>query len=140
MHNISYLTLDTEHAEQMSLVHNQSFNNNWNKDFFATMIHNQCNAIGAFEHHTQQMVGFILYSIIQDEAEIITFCVLYDYRNKNIGQYLLQSLLADNQIQHVFLEVNSHNKAARHIYHKLGFEQINIRKTTTPLTNNQKMQ
>ena len=53
------------------------------------------------------------------------------YRNQGIGTLLLENLILlakDLNISTLFLEVNEQNKPAIHLYEKLGFEKLGVRK------------
>ena len=53
------------------------------------------------------------------------------YRNQGIGTLLLENLILlakDLNISTLFLEVNEQNKPAIHLYEKLGFKKLGVRK------------
>lgn len=78
-----------------------------------------------------EIVGFILADIFSDRAEIIDISVSLLYRNKGIGNKLLNYVLGlskNNGCESVSLEVKSNNKSAINLYHKNGFKTVSIRK------------
>lgn len=78
----------------------------------------------------EKIQGFLLYSCLMDEAEIITFVVLPEARQKGIGKALLQDFLLqmDRQaVNIVFLEVAEDNSVARSLYRKTGFQEYGKR-------------
>lgn len=74
------------------------------------------------------IIGFILYTSIYENIEIIDFFVNNNYRNKKIGFNLINELIKDNKEKNITLEVNINNKIAINLYKKVGFEVVTIRK------------
>lgn len=101
-----------------------------------TQIHSQCFETGWDEAQFIQLVnlpttrgfmcdcGFILFSAVLDEMEIMTFCVLPACRQQGIGQSLLNQMIdwaQQHQMRQIFLEVAEDNLSARRLYEKVGF-------------------
>ena len=75
-------------------------------------------------------IGFIEYSLIYDRMEINNIKV-EEYQNKGIGTKLMSYLISVAIIEHVVnitLEVRMSNEAAKHLYHKFGFNEVALRK------------
>ena len=75
-------------------------------------------------------IGLILCRAAADEAEILTFAVLPAYRQKGIGQILLQTAiesLGSQEIDRIFLEVAKNNQAAISLYSNAGFSIVGDR-------------
>lgn len=89
-----------------------------NNDF----IHNYCYVID------NKIIGFIIYSTIYENTEIIDIFVSKDYRNKKIGYELLNKVLEENKNNNITLEVNVNNSIAINLYKKLNFEVVATRK------------
>lgn len=71
-----------------------------------------------------RIIGFLIYSIIYERAEIIDIIVDEIYRKKGYATMLLNATLDDcklNNCNNVTLEVNVQNKAAIAFYKKNGF-------------------
>lgn len=71
------------------------------------------------------VIGYVVYSIIYERAEIIDIVIDPLYRNKSYGYKLLLSCIEDirlNNCKNITLEVNSNNTAAICLYKKLGFK------------------
>lgn len=76
----------------------------------------------------ENVIGFILGSIVPDNCEILQFCVSKDYRNRGIGKLLFKKILENfPHNQPVFLEVKEDNLVALNLYKSFGFIQINKR-------------
>jgi ribosomal-protein-alanine N-acetyltransferase len=75
--------------------------------------------------------GLVLWRRMVDEAEILTLAVLPPWRGCGIGGRLLAAALdgaAGGGAGAMFLEVAIDNGAALALYHRLGFEQVGVRK------------
>ena len=73
-------------------------------------------------------VGFLIYQLVYESAEIIDIFVLDEYRNKGIGKALINKMLDNKKIEKVTLEVKKDNKNAIMLYNSLGFKPVSIRK------------
>ena len=73
-------------------------------------------------------VGFLIYQLLYESAEIIDIFVLDEYRNKGIGKALINKMLDNKKIEKVTLEVKKDNKNAIMLYNSLGFKPVSIRK------------
>ncbi|CAI3931282.1 ribosomal protein S18-alanine N-acetyltransferase [Commensalibacter papalotli (ex Botero et al. 2024)] len=68
--------------------------------------------------------GFLIYSVIVDEAEILTFCVNPTEQHKGVGKGIMAAFLEEMQTKHiktVFLEVAEDNLSAIKLYKRYGF-------------------
>ena len=75
--------------------------------------------------------GLLLTSYVCDEAEILTLCVLPEYRRKGMAGTLLESVieyLKTQKVRKMFLEVAADNQPAIGLYKKYGFTQMGLRK------------
>jgi ribosomal-protein-alanine N-acetyltransferase len=76
-----------------------------------------------------EIIGFLIFTKIKNEYEIIKIGILIEYQSKGYGILFLKSILNLGVSKDIFLlEVNSSNKRAINLYEKLGFKQISIRK------------
>lgn len=78
-----------------------------------------------------EIIGFAGLKIIFEQADIMNIVIKKTYRNQGVGTLLLENLILlakDLNISTLFLEVNEQNKPAIHLYEKLGFERLGIRK------------
>jgi ribosomal-protein-alanine N-acetyltransferase len=114
----------------------------WTLSHFESSLrttHHHC--YGIFDN--EKLLGFIIYSVVLDEIELLNICVDPAYHGKGVGQQLLDKLLQENSttqveadfnegssfsIKTIFLEVHASNTKAIRFYQKNGFEQHAIRK------------
>lgn len=76
-------------------------------------------------------VGFIVYSIIYERAEIIDIIIKPCYRKCGYANKLLSytlDVIKSKNVDNVTLEVNEENTAAINLYEKFGFKICGVRK------------
>jgi len=81
--------------------------------------------------HGTTLYGFILCQHVSEDAEILTFCVAPDARQRGIGFSLLQTTrnaLKQKGAQRIMLDVAADNAPALALYEKAGFQRRGIRK------------
>lgn len=78
-----------------------------------------------------EIVGFFECSIITPEVELYNIVIDEKFRGLGYSKILMDYLIKlsiDNNIETIFLEVNSINYKAISLYKKYGFEEYSIRK------------
>lgn len=78
-----------------------------------------------------QILGYCGFLQSFDEADITNVAVAPEMRNSGIGFAMLTELMQQGRargIERYTLEVRAGNAAAIHLYEKLGFESVGIRK------------
>lgn len=78
-----------------------------------------------------QIIGYGGLWCVMDEGEITNIAVANAYRQRGIGQAILQALLSvakENNLKVIYLEVRTSNSAAIKLYEKAGFKCVGIRK------------
>ena len=78
-----------------------------------------------------ELVGYIGFWLVEDEAHIVTIAVRSDFRRKGVGSALMASALAlavHLGADKATLEVRVTNVPAQELYKKFGFEVIAIRR------------
>jgi ribosomal-protein-alanine N-acetyltransferase len=86
----------------------------------------------------RDLVGYTIMSMGAGEAHVLNVCVRIDYRDQGLGRYLMQMLFAHARganCRDIFLEVRPSNPAAIHLYERLGFQHIGVRKGYYQATN-----
>lgn len=80
--------------------------------------------------HKRDFAGYLTYSLLQDESELLRVATVSDYRKKGIGKALVKKYHEEIFKEGVlgFLEVRENNEAARKLYEKTGYAQIGVRK------------
>ena len=75
-----------------------------------------------------EVVAFLIFSIMYEKCEIIDIYVKDNYRRKGIAISLISEIIKDYDIENITLEVSSINDSAINLYEKLGFKKVAIRK------------
>nr|WP_271079678.1 GNAT family N-acetyltransferase [Aurantiacibacter sp. MUD61] len=74
--------------------------------------------------------GFTLSRSAADEEELLLIAVRPEFRGKGLGSEMMEQFFANARargVRRVFLEMREGNPA-EHLYRKLGFEQVGLRK------------
>ena len=78
-----------------------------------------------------KIIGYIITCIEGNAAHVISIATDPQYRRRGVGKSLLctaLSLLAEGEVQEVFLEVRVTNEAALSLYRAAGFEVVEVLK------------
>ena len=78
-----------------------------------------------------KVVGFIIYDVIYERAEIVDVIIAPAYRKMGYGIKLVTCAIEDinnYSCKNITLEVNCKNKAAISLYRKVGFKIEAVRK------------
>ena len=74
-------------------------------------------------------LGFIIFLVIDENVELIKIGIIKKYRQKGFASYFLTEVIKTINFKKIFLEVSTNNIPAIKLYQKLGFYQINTRKS-----------
>jgi ribosomal-protein-alanine N-acetyltransferase len=80
--------------------------------------------------HGEAVIGYAILMVALDEAHLLNFAVASEWQNQGVGRAFLAHMIEvakEAKAQIVYLEVRPSNMAARHLYRKMGFQQIAIR-------------
>jgi len=78
-----------------------------------------------------EIIGYIMFFSVEDEAHIMNLAVHPDHREKGYGSSLIAHAVLQSNKQKVtefFLEVRESNIKARRLYERFGFKMIGKRK------------
>ena len=125
---ISIRPVCLEDAAYLAALHGQSFTPAWDERAMSGFLRQNAKAMIALK--ADQPVGFALARLAADEAELLSIAVSPQMRGQGLGRTLLLGLfvmLKEAKVQTLFLEVARDNKAACHLYQKIGFVRTGIR-------------
>jgi ribosomal-protein-alanine N-acetyltransferase len=117
-------------AAVLAQIHGECFQDAWNEESFKALLFKD-SFFGFLLKFQQKPIGFVLCNSPADEIELITLCVLTDFRNKGCGRYLLENVMTHAEqraSKKIFLEVSKNNTKGISLYESLGFQKIGIRK------------
>jgi ribosomal-protein-alanine N-acetyltransferase len=114
-------------------IENLSYPNPWHLSSFKGEIGNRpiSNPYVIVFEPLEKVIGYVIYWHIRNEAQISNIAINPDYRGMGVGEKVLRRVMQDIQrkgVEFVFLEVRPSNFVARHLYEKLGFTALGLRK------------
>jgi len=129
------LTFEPMHLcdlQEVLKIENECFEDPWSETYYALSLKRP----RSYEHfyvarRENTIVGYIVFSILHEEAHILNLAVPTAYRRQGIGKYLLALTLKMIQAQdghQIFLEVAVSNLPAQYLYRQFGFRICGIRK------------
>jgi ribosomal-protein-alanine N-acetyltransferase len=79
---------------------------------------------------SQRLMGYLVMSVIQDEAELLMLGIARDFQGRGLGRCLLQHALDSlgPEVEAVYLEVRASNQKAQRLYAALGFYEVGVRR------------
>lgn len=83
----------------------------------------------------QDILGYGLLSVGAGECHLLNICIAPCYQGRGYGSRLIDLLLdvaRGRNARMAFLEVRASNKAAFHVYTKMGFNELGVRKNYYP--------
>lgn len=129
--NSMVTVLDGTSSRAMSAVHHAAFTSGWSENAFVDLMATPHTlALGTVEETTRALTGFVLLSVVADEAEILTLAVLPDLRRRGLASRLLEQAIVTARAggaAALFLEVSETNAAALGLYHGAGFVETGRR-------------
>lgn len=124
---------DTNYTKYINYISNNlssKFESSWNIDEFKSVI-NLDNTYLILCLDKDLIIGYIYFSNLIDEMEILNISVDTNFRYNGIGQKLIElafEFSKKNNCIACMLEVNVNNTKAINLYTKLGFNNIHTRK------------
>ncbi|WP_432736293.1 ribosomal protein S18-alanine N-acetyltransferase [Maridesulfovibrio sp. FT414] len=133
-HNI--IELGTEHISQLRALESTCFEYHWTEEQFRLGLERKAFYVLGCEEEGM-LVGYLAYSIILEEMEVLNLGVHPDFRRRGIGKALMLKLLRkcrEMEIKRGLLDVKETNHPAIALYESLGFRKVGIRKNYYPDT------
>jgi len=120
----------------VTAIENQAHSHPWSEKLFLSNFGQRY-----FNHALlldDTVIGYFVASAVAGEVTLMNIAISPLQQGKGAGQYLLQFLLdysRQNNQQEIWLEVRGSNQNAIHLYQKLGFVEVDIRKGYYPAEN-----
>ena len=129
MNNLVIIDFKVKDIDQILEIEKESFSNHWSKQMFLSECENK------FSHFKicisdNLIIGFIIYRIVLEEAEILNIVIGHKFRGKSFGKQLLNYAVNDikeHKVKNIFLEVNERNIIAQNLYKNGGFVKYSTR-------------
>lgn len=129
--------IDASGIDDLINVERQCFAYHWTREQFALGLDKGAyRTLGVYSNNN--LVGYIAFSLIVDEMEILNLAILPEFRRKGLASILLQQALAvsqENGMRKSFLDVKRSNIAAIELYTKFGYKQVGVRERYYPDTH-----
>jgi ribosomal-protein-alanine N-acetyltransferase len=120
-------------GEVVSIAASSSLNP-WSMNMFIEEVLNpiaHCFVVKMRKVSKHPLVGFICFRNIEDESELLNICVHPQYRQLGVGKILMQFYIgfcSKMKIKTFYLEVDSLNQSATHLYRSFSYQPVGIRK------------
>lgn len=120
----------------VTAIENQAHSHPWSEKLFLSNFGQRY-----FNHVlllNDAVIGYFVASAVAGEVTLMNIAISPQQQGKGAGQHLLQFLFdysRQNNQQEIWLEVRGSNQNAIHLYQKLGFVEVDIRKGYYPAEN-----
>ncbi|MBM3211519.1 ribosomal-protein-alanine N-acetyltransferase [Candidatus Poribacteria bacterium] len=121
----------TTDLDEVMAIEMESFNLPWSRGLFEREMANKENSYFLVARNRNEVVGYVGFWMIGDEAHIVNIAVRSDYQRRHVGSVLLASALNLAErlgAEKATLEVRVSNLPAQKLYTKFGFEMVAIRR------------
>lgn len=121
-----------EDIDAVYYIKKEQFSNPWKKKIFYDELNNDISYFYVAEDMTlKEIVGYIIFWVIQETIELHDIAVIEKYKKKGVGSQLMNFMLETarlKNVEEIFLEVRQSNVTAITLYEKYNFEKIDGRK------------
>ena len=125
------LQLETSQFRDAAAIHAASFARGWTDGEIQQLLARDVTfGKAARPVGKKNIAGFILYTLVAGEGEILTVATAPQWRRYGIGEMLVKAALSHlsaERAEAMFLEVGDSNQAALSLYRKHGFTEIGKR-------------
>ncbi len=107
------------------------FDDFWNYNILKEELESPNSKYIIAKTNDSEIIGFTGIKVLVDNADIMNIVVKKSWRNQGVGNLLLNNLISickDLNLLSLSLEVNEDNLPAIHLYEKVGFKQVGLRK------------
>jgi len=128
--DLQFRQINPSDVDEILSIERVSFSCPWSAQFFLQELRVPC-ARSLLAVVGGKAIGYILYWLLPNEADIHNLAVHPAYRRQGIGRSLLQGVIEEARQSgstRVTLEVRKSNEAAQRLYHSLGFVARGVRR------------
>ena len=127
---LRYERLGHHHIEALLEIEIEAYPDPWTRGMFRQELVNPASRFFV-AYEGERLVGYGGFWFVVDEAHITKLTVIPACRRRGLGEVLLRFLLSESTqvgATTARLEVRESNEPARHLYDRLGFTEVGIRK------------
>lgn len=127
--NLSISNFNNDQITDVLSIEQQSQYSSWTKQMFLAEAENKFSFFKTIKNDNK-IIGYIIYRIVFDEAEILNIVIDKNFRGLKIGKKLLHFAIEDiikKNCKVIFLEVHQNNIIAQKLYEQTGFRKYGIR-------------
>jgi len=118
--------IEKEHLAELVFLERQCFAQTWTIEQYQEILdQDNYRVLGIFPDN--RLNAYIVFCLIQDEAEIINLAVHPEFRNIGLARSLISKTIdvcAQAMVKKIFLEVRSSNLPALSVYRDSGFVEV----------------
>lgn len=123
---------------EVMMIENRSHHHPWTLQNFLDCIDQRYwnYVLVSHEEDLPRIIGYCVVMPGVDELHLLNITIASEFRQQGIAFYALQSFISAIQnpsYKQFFLEVRKTNTSAIHLYTKMGFSQVGIRKDYYPI-------
>ena len=118
-------------VERVAQIESSAFSTPWKATTFRLLLDRPGAVLMVLEVPPDRVAGYAVLWCIQDQGELANIAVIPEFRNRQLGAYLLDRVLdeaRDRTVETLYLEVRVSNFRARSMYASRGFEEIGVRR------------
>src|SRR4030042_1971628 len=126
--------MNAEDLNEVVNIANSCASNPWSKNMLIEEMLNpisHCFIVKLRNISKQPLIGFICFRNIEDESELLNISIYPQYRQMGLGKKLMKFYIgfcSQIKIKTFFLEVDSSNQSAIHLYQLFSYQSVGIRK------------
>ncbi len=128
-----YRPMQDEDVPEVMLIEQHAYRFHWTEGIFRECLHV---GYGCWVMELGGGIGgYGILSMMVGEAHLLNICVAPAWQRQGYGTLLLEhfiELARERGAYQMLLEVRPSNKAALHLYHGRGFEDVGVRKNYYP--------
>ena len=110
-------------------IEKRVFSNPWSKESIKKELDNYSKSLNLISEIDGQLMGYFFSHMISNEVHILNIAIDVSFQHRGNGEAFLSQIFKKYlEYANVFLEVKRTNLPAINLYHKFGFEEIDIRK------------
>jgi len=130
------MVLGEDDVQDLIELEAQCFEYHWTREQFLLGLSRKAFKVLGIRHEGL-LAGYIAFSMIEDEMEILNLAVRPEFRRHGLAARLLADsfrVCEKNNIKKSFLDVKVSNEPALSLYRKFGYKKIGVRKKYYPDT------